>query len=48
MKTYEVARVTDYGSLIDLTSATGLFGAEDMANKLVPMHHVPVPSAPSG
>jgi hypothetical protein len=39
--------VIDYGTLVELTQLTGLFGPEDSANKAVPIHHVPA-SAPPG
>lgn len=45
--TYRPPEVRDYGSLIDLTAAQGLFGAEDGGSKLDPFHHVPAPSAPA-
>ncbi len=45
---YVAPELTDYGSLGALTLASGLFGTEDGASKLVPFHHVPTPSAPTG
>ena len=45
---YVCPEVVDLGDLLELTQATGLFGAEDGASKLIPMHHVPTPTAPAG
>ena len=42
---YEAPTVEDLGDLPTLTQAMGLFGTEDGASKLVPIHHNP--SAPS-
>jgi hypothetical protein len=36
--------IVDYGSLVELTEAIGVNGAEDGASKLIPFHH----SAPIG
>jgi len=43
---YEAPVVQDYGSLADLTAATGFVAEEDGGSKLL-IHHV-TPSAPSG
>lgn len=44
---YVPPTITDLGDLVALTEATSLFGEEDGASKLVPMHHVPAPTAPA-
>ncbi len=44
--TYEAPSVADHGSLLDITAALGINGAEDGASKMIPIHHVPNPSAP--
>ena len=43
---YEEPTVADYGDLLELTAATSLFGDEDGASKLIPMHHTTVPTSP--
>ena len=45
MKKYETPVVIDYGTLVEITAATGLFGSEDGATTLIPFHHNP--SAPA-
>jgi hypothetical protein len=45
--TYKKPTVHDYGSLLDITSATGFTSTEDSGNKLL-IHHIPPPSTPSG
>ena len=45
---YEEPTVVDYGDLLDLTAATGLFGTEDGASKVIPFHHgATAPASPS-
>lgn len=36
---YEEPIVVDYGDLLDLTAAVGLFGTEDGGTKILPTHH---------
>lgn len=40
---YEEPAVVDYGDLLDLTAATGLFGTEDGGSKVLPNHHGTTP-----
>ncbi|MEX2196015.1 MAG: hypothetical protein WD844_12080 [Thermoleophilaceae bacterium] len=42
---YEEPTVADYGDLLDLTAATGLFGSEDGGTKILPNHHNTTPPA---
>jgi hypothetical protein len=44
--TFEAPQVTDYGTLVELTEASGFVNAEDGGSKLL-IHHVP-PSVPAG
>ena len=44
-KTYEAPVVADYGTLLELTTATGFVAEEDGGSKLL-IHHV-TPSEPS-
>ncbi len=44
--TFEMPCVKDYGTLLELTEASGFTNAEDGGSKLL-IHHVP-PSAPIG
>ncbi len=45
---YTTPTIKDYGTVAELTAAAGLFGTEDGASKLLPMHHGldPLPSSP--
>jgi hypothetical protein len=43
---YEVPKVVDYGSLIELTGIIGLFGDEDGGSKAIPFHHNPSTPSP--
>jgi hypothetical protein len=43
---YERPHVVDFGDLLEMTKATSLFGQEDGATKLVPIHHT-TPVIPS-
>ena len=43
---FEAPEVKDYGTLVELTEATGFTGAEDGGSKLL-VHHV-TPSVPAG
>jgi hypothetical protein len=36
---YEAPVVVDYGDLLELTAAVGLFGTEDGGTKILPNHH---------
>lgn len=46
---YDAPKVTDLGTLQDLTLAIGLTGPEDGASKMVAMHHSETPiSTPAG
>jgi hypothetical protein len=46
---YDAPKVTDLGTLTDLTLAIGLTGPEDGASKMVAMHHSEIPiSSPVG
>lgn len=40
---YEAPVVVDYGDLLELTAATGLFGTEDGGTKILPTHHNTTP-----
>ncbi len=40
---YEEPSVVDYGDLLELTAATGLFGTEDGGSKIDPTHHNTTP-----
>lgn len=42
---YEEPRVVDYGDLLEITAATGLFGTEDGGTKVLPFHHNTTPPA---
>ena len=44
--TFEAPQVMDYGTLVELTEASGFTGAEDGGSKLL-IHH-DVPSLPAG
>ena len=46
MQAYETPTVRDFGTMKDLTEATGFVNQEDGGNKLL-IHHV-APSAPVG
>lgn len=39
--TYDAPVVQDLGSLAEMTQASGFFGTEDGATKLLPTHHEP-------
>lgn len=41
--TYEPPVVVDYGDLLEITAATGLFGTEDGGTKVLPFHHGATP-----
>ena len=45
MSSFEAPQVTDYGTLLDLTAATGFVAQEDGGSKLL-IHHVSAPSGP--
>jgi hypothetical protein len=42
---YEAPEVVDYGDLLELTAAVGLFGTEDGGSKILPTHHNVTPPA---
>ena len=42
---YEEPAVVDYGDLLELTEAVGLFGTEDGGTKMLPFHHNTTPPA---
>ena len=46
MSTYTPPELRDYGSVVELTTATGFFGTEDGGTKTIPNHHNS--SGPSG
>lgn len=48
MSSYTPPELRDYGSVVELTEATALFNEEDGASKLIPNHHIPPASTPSG
>lgn len=43
---YERPRVQDYGTVLQMTAAQGLFGSEDGGSKMLPNHHNPSAPAP--
>jgi hypothetical protein len=46
---YTTPAIADYGTMRDLTLATGFFGSEDGATKMIPNHHdANPPSVPVG
>lgn len=40
---YQTPEVVDYGDLLELTAAAGLFGSEDGGTKILPFHHNTTP-----